>query len=803
MIKTKSILIFCLSILLVSLVYILSVSINAINSDGKDSGFISGSLMSSVQDSGISDEGKVKVETINIDKKVKVKENKNPKKSSSGGSSGSSVDLLPESQLSVIDIPEVPIVQEVTASEPGLVFYESFDSPESILNNSCILCSATSFNSGIRGNSAYFSNSNYLRYPALENIDKNKGTVSLWVKPNNLSVAGGFFDYGEIGIIGSNLGVFKPSWNAVYLESRADNSENGLQISGSDVLSPSEWTQVTFVWQTNNQTSFFQLYINGDYVGTRIFLSGYNLNPLYDYFSVGRTGWYGVANAYLDDLKIYNYVRSPSEIEQDYRSYSSVCSTDVQCGTNGFTGNRVCQGDDVYQDYTVYTCNNPGTVSSFCSNSSTLQLFEECSNGCTSGFCNVASVKNVSTGNVKVVGRDLIVNGMKYTVKSVGYAPVPIGQTPDWGYDITVHPELRARDFPLIRAMNANTIRTWGKVGQGSFLDDAWNNGTKPIRVIMGYWMGNDKDYTNQAVRDSVKADFSSYVQTYKNYPAVLVWAIGNEENHFYANGDNLKHAAYFSLVNEMAELAYQIEGANYHPVMAVSLEFPNEMTTVGSVAGGSDDASIPYVDMWGINHYPGASFGNFFNTYNSKTARPLIITEFGIDAFNNSAQSEYESVQATWDVNLWNEIKSNAVGGSLMEYCDEFWKSYGGSVSVHDDGGYVTTSHPDFFSNEEWWGIVRTVDNGSGIDIMQPRQAYYALKEVWKNPDCNGADIDGNGFVDWGDLQLFQSALNQPGYCGYADMNDDGVLDASDYITLKENFGFSSGACVQRVLNC
>ena len=395
MIKTKSILIFCLSILLVSLVYILSVSINAINSDGKDSGFISGSLMSSVQDSGISDEGKVKVETINIDKKVKVKENKNSKKSSSGGSSGSSVDLLPESQLSVIDIPEVPIVQEVAASEPGLVFYESFDSPESILNNSCILCSATSFNSGIRGNSAYFSNSNYLRYPALENIDKNKGTVSLWVKPNNLSVAGGFFDYGEIGIIGSNLGVFKPSWNAVYLESRADNSENGLQISGSDVLSPSEWTQVTFVWQTNNQTSFFQLYINGDYVGTRIFLSGYNLNPLYDYFSVGRTGWYGVANAYLDDLKIYNYVRSPSEIEQDYRSYSSVCSTDVQCGTNGFTGNRVCQGDDVYQDYTVYTCNNPGTVSSFCSNSSTLQLFEECLDGCTNGACNTIAVPSL------------------------------------------------------------------------------------------------------------------------------------------------------------------------------------------------------------------------------------------------------------------------------------------------------------------------------------------------------------------------------------------------------------------------
>src|SRR3989338_2651432 len=118
--------------------------------------------------------------------------------------------------------------------------------------------------------------------------------------------------------------------------------------------------------------------------------------------------------------------------------------------------------------------------------------------------------------------------------------------------------------------MNANTIRSWAKVGQEGFLDDAWNNGIKPIRVIMGYWMGSEKDYTNSSVRQAILADFNAYVQAYRNKPAVLVWAIGNEENYFYEGGNKQKKAAYFSLVNEMARNAYIIEGSNWHPVMAV-----------------------------------------------------------------------------------------------------------------------------------------------------------------------------------------------------------------------------------------
>ena len=67
------------------------------------------------------------------------------------------------------------------------------------------------------------------------------------------------------------------------------------------------------------------------------------------------------------------------------------------------------------------------------------------------------------------------------------------------------------------------------------------------------------------------------------------------------------------------------------------------------------------------------------------------------------------------------------------MEYSDEFWKNYGGDVNTHDNGGYATTSHPDYFSNEEWWGICSLDKTESGLDERKPTKAYFTLKNLWR----------------------------------------------------------------------
>ena len=66
------------------------------------------------------------------------------------------------------------------------------------------------------------------------------------------------------------------------------------------------------------------------------------------------------------------------------------CSTNSQCGTNGVVGSPFCQSNNVYQNYTTHTCNNPGTATSYCSDSTTAQLQNTCTGSqiCTNGSCN-------------------------------------------------------------------------------------------------------------------------------------------------------------------------------------------------------------------------------------------------------------------------------------------------------------------------------------------------------------------------------------------------------------------------------
>jgi len=104
------------------------------------------------------------------------------------------------------------------------------------------------------------------------------------------------------------------------------------------------------------------------------------------------------------------------------------CYTNSDCGRDGYTGNPYCSNDDVYESFIRYTCNNPGTESSYCSQDYTDYRKQDCGDdsngtnyclsndvyvnvtdkGCSSGSC----FENSSIHLVEDCGTGQCVNGI-------------------------------------------------------------------------------------------------------------------------------------------------------------------------------------------------------------------------------------------------------------------------------------------------------------------------------------------------------------------------------------------------------
>jgi hypothetical protein len=62
------------------------------------------------------------------------------------------------------------------------------------------------------------------------------------------------------------------------------------------------------------------------------------------------------------------------------------CSSDSDCGEDGWVKSPYCNENDVYQKYRTWNCLNPGTASSSCEYADSSQLKESC-NSCSGGLC--------------------------------------------------------------------------------------------------------------------------------------------------------------------------------------------------------------------------------------------------------------------------------------------------------------------------------------------------------------------------------------------------------------------------------
>lgn len=168
----------------------------------------------------------------------------------------------------------------------------------------------------------------------------------------------------------------------------------------------------------------------------------------------------------------------------------------------------------------------------------------------------------------------------------------------------------------LLAKSGGNSLRTWGADNLDKKLDEAHRLG---LTVAAGIWLGHERhgfDYNNADQVASQIEQVRRTVERYKNHPAVLLWALGNEMEG-YERGDN---AAIWSAINNLATLVKQLDPN--HPTMTVIAE-------VGGDRVKNTHRLCPNIDLVGINSYGGvASVGKRYA--DAGGTKPYIVTEFG-----------------------------------------------------------------------------------------------------------------------------------------------------------------------------
>jgi hypothetical protein len=129
---------------------------------------------------------------------------------------------------------------------------------------------------------------------------------------------------------------------------------------------------------------------------------------------------------------------------------------------------------------------------------------------------------------------------------------------------------MAVEDMQRFSAAGGNSIRNWNSARRGqdtrALLDEAHAHG---VTVALGLPMRPERhgfDY-NDPEQVAAQLEFlRGEVLKYRNYPAVLIWVIGNELNHDYEN------PGVYDAVNDVAEMIHDLDP--YHPATTTTSGF-------------------------------------------------------------------------------------------------------------------------------------------------------------------------------------------------------------------------------------
>lgn len=354
-----------------------------------------------------------------------------------------------------------------------------------------------------------------------------------------------------------------------------------------------------------------------------------------------------------------------------------------------------------------------------------------------------------------VDGEPLMVNGMNWD-----YFPIGTNYEYDfWGQPARFIQNALNYEMGLLQNMGVNAIRVYTGITP-EWVEYIYDNfgiytmlnhsfGRYGVMLNDG-WMANT-EYSDPRVQELLLREVTEMVQEFRGTRGLLLYLLGNENNYglFWGGAETEDIPVVDRTSTVRARAMYQLFNEAALAMKQYDQDRPIAMANGDLLFMDLVVQYMPDMDIFGANVYRGETFTDLYDRVAAEYGKPVLLTEFGSDAFNARTNQEDQLMQAHFKHLNWLDIYQNAaglgrannsIGGFTFQWSDGWWKlGQTMDLDVHNtgaswaNGGYWWDyQEGENNMNEEWFGIMaKGPTDAAGHFELFPRAAYYVLQRA------------------------------------------------------------------------
>lgn len=282
-------------------------------------------------------------------------------------------------------------------------------------------------------------------------------------------------------------------------------------------------------------------------------------------------------------------------------------------------------------------------------------------------------------------------------------------------------------NMAALKAHGANSFRTWMDQENHPSYDTVLAEAQQyDLKVLMGLEIGRERHGANYDDTAWVASQFDSViaiVDTYKESPALLAWAIGNEIN---LEATNLK---VFDAVNEISKKIHEID--------------PNHLTTTTLAGISKQEAEYIKQHCTDIDFLSIQMYGDIINLQKRLTDagwdKPYMVTEWG-------ATGHWEVPRTHWDVAIEQSSKEKA-----KAFVDRYQQAIQ-TDAINCLGSYVFLWGQKQERTPTWYGMF--LENGNETETVDAM--HFLWNGRWPDNRCPSLDsLRLNGKTAYSNIKL------------------------------------------------